>query len=119
MQEFRFLDWQVYKDARQLIRDIYVTTGKFTQNFRYELGSQINRSVISIALNIAEGSGKGSDKDLNRFFNIAIGSSNETLAGLDIARDNGLITQAQFDDFKIKITDISRQIGGFQKRLKN
>ena len=118
MNEFRFLEWNVYKNAKDLVREVYKFTNKFPQNFKYELGGQINRSTISIVLNIAEGSGKNSDKELNRFFNIAIGSINETIAGLDIACSNNLISKQEFEKLVEELKNIARQLGGFKKKLK-
>ena len=61
------------------------------------MGSQIIRASFSVVLNISEGRGKDSDKELKRFFDISIGSLNETVAGMDILKDNQLITKEQFD----------------------
>ncbi|MEE8131909.1 MAG: four helix bundle protein [Candidatus Paceibacterota bacterium] len=117
MNEFRFLDWDVYKEAKNLVKEIYNITNKFPQNFRYELGSQINRASISIALNISEGSGKSSDPELGRFFNIAIGSAYEVIAGLDIAYDNKLLSKEKFEKSTEKCKNIVRQLGNFKKKL--
>src|SRR3989338_6954861 len=70
MKKFRFLDWQVYKDSKKLFREILPIIDKLPQGRRIELGGQIVRSAQSIVLNIAEGSGKASDKELNRFVEI-------------------------------------------------
>ncbi len=118
MNEFRFLEWPVYNDVKQIVQEIFLVTSKFPQHFRIELGSQLNRAVISILLNIAEGSGKSSDKDFSRFLNISIGSINETVAGLDIARDSKLITDKDFANFSDKLFNIAKQLGGFKKKLK-
>jgi len=37
MKEFRFLDWDIYKDAKGLVREIYYNTNKFTSSFKYDL----------------------------------------------------------------------------------
>ena len=72
---------------------------------------------MSVALNIAEGSGKNSDKDFNHFLNIALGSLFETVASLDILRDNKLITEKEFGSFVDVGNKISSQLGGFKKKL--
>jgi len=89
------------------------------REFRYELGSQIIRSAFSIILNIAEGSGKISDKELNRFIEIALGSAYETLAAVDSLRRNQLISNNEFEEVFAKIASISNQLGGFKKKLDN
>ena len=80
---------------------------KLPKEYRFELGSQIVRAGISVILNIAEGSGKATDKELNRYFNIALGSLNETLAAVDILKDNSFITNEEFNAFFKKINEIS------------
>ena len=40
----------------------------------YGLTSQIRRCAVSIPSNIAEGSGRGTKKEFNKFLNISLGS---------------------------------------------
>ncbi len=87
------------------------------REYRFELGSQLLRSGSSIILNIAEGSGKQSEKELNRFIETALGSSYETLANLDILQSNGLIEKKDFDASQQIIVDICSQLGAFKKKL--
>lgn len=119
MNKFKFLEWQVYKDSRELFSVILGIVKKLPKEFRFELSSQLIRSCSSISLNIAEGSGKNSDKELNRFFEIALGSAYETLASLDILRANNLITKEEFEDSFRRISSITNQIGGFKNKLKS
>jgi len=117
MESFRFLNWQVYQDSRELFGLVFKIVKKLPKENRFDLGGQIIRSASSIALNIAEGSGKSSDKDLNRFLNIASGSLNETLANADLLCANGLISEDDFSLVFKKIGIINNQIGGFKKKL--
>lgn len=117
MNKFRFLEWEVYGDAKKLMALILKMVSRLPKEYRYELGSQVIRSAFSILLNIAEGSGKTSDKELNRYIDIALGSISETLAAVDIFRDNGFITNIEFDEVYKIILSISNQLGGFKKKL--
>ncbi|HWR72298.1 MAG TPA: four helix bundle protein [Nitrospirota bacterium] len=117
MKPFRFLEWQVYKDSKTLFRLVHDIVGKLPKELRYDLGGQIIRACSSVIFNIAEGSGKKSDKELNRYFDIALGSLNETVAGVDVLLDNGLITSELFGDVVQKAEAISKQLGGFKKKL--
>lgn len=118
-QKFRFLEWQVYRDSKSLFADILGVVNKLPQKYRFDLGGQIIRSGFSITLNIAEGSGKASDKDFNRYLDISLGSLYEVVASLDILRDNKIITEKEFQNLFDKSRAISDQIGGFKKKLRN
>jgi four helix bundle protein len=49
----------------------------FPKEERFGLTSQVTRAGVSIPSNIAEGSSRRSDKDYNRFIEIALGSAFE------------------------------------------
>ena len=117
MDKFRFLKWEVYQDSKKLFSLVLKLVKKLPKEYRFELGSQIIRCAFSIILNIAEGSGKASDKELNRFIEISLGSANELLAAVDVLRDNNFITDDEFDEIYKQLNSISNQLGGFKKKL--
>lgn len=118
MDQLRFRNWQVYQDSQKLFSDIAVLTKPLPYEFKSSLGDQITRASLSIVLNIAEGSGKNSIKELNRFLDIAIGSAYETLACIDTLVLNKFINQTQQKDLENKIKSICSQLGGFKKKLR-
>jgi len=117
MKKFRFLEWKVYADSKELFNLLLKIVKNLPKEYRFELGSQIIRAGLSVILNIAEGSGKSTDKELNRYFDIALGSLNEVLAASDIIKDNNFITEDEFKEIFQKISNISNQLGGFKKKL--
>jgi len=117
VEKFRFLNWEVYRNTRELISLVLVLVRKLPREYRYELGSQIIRSSFSILLNIAEESGKTSDREMNRFIEVALGSVYETLAGFDVLRDNKLVAEEDFQKVYDLLGSISSQLGGFKKKL--
>lgn len=52
----------------------------------HHLKSQLSRCSSSVVLNVAEGAGRKTLKDRNRFFTIAYGSAKETFAILSLAK---------------------------------
>lgn len=114
---FRFRDWEVYKDSQAIFYEILNIVRRLPPDLRYTLGSQIIRSALSIVLNIAEGSGRHTDKEMNRFFDIAIGSVNETVAGLDSLLKIASLEEKEFNSILQKLGSISRQLGGFKKSI--
>lgn len=71
MQDFRQL--RVWEGAHQVALEVYRVTQKFPSDEKYGLVSQMRRSAVSVAVNLAEGCGRGSDRDFGRFVQIAMG----------------------------------------------
>lgn len=114
---FRFQKFPVYKDIKDFIRNIFVSTSKFPKEYQYDLSSQIRKAAISILLNIAEGSGRGSDKEFNRFIMIAMVSIDGVIAGLDLALELTIITTEKYKSLYEQADSIKRQLGGLSKAL--
>jgi four helix bundle protein len=117
MKKFRFLDWEVYDDGQKLFSFILKLVARMPKEYRYDLGSQLLRSTLSVILNTAEGSGKDSDKELNRFFEIALGPLHETLAGTDTLRRSGFVAENDFVRVEKKIASTYSRLGGFKKKI--
>lgn len=116
---FRFRKFKVYADAQVWIKEIFVIASRVRKARYFELSSQIERAAISVIMNIAEGSDRGTDRELNRFLDISLGSLNEVVAGLDIALNFKLISQPDFDKVLLSSENLARQLGGFKKHLKS
>ncbi|KAA3640041.1 MAG: four helix bundle protein [Armatimonadetes bacterium] len=102
MQDFRNL--QVWNKAMTLARNCYLATDTFPKHERFGLVLQMRKSAVSVPSNIAEGCGRGSDRDFTRFLRIAYGSACEveTQARIavevqvgDVARLQTVISDAQ------------------------
>lgn len=78
-------DLEVWKSSIRLVTSIYRLTKKLPKEERFGLSSQMQRSAVSIASNIAEGCARNSDPQLLHFINVAIGSIAELETELIIA----------------------------------
>lgn len=83
---FAFERLEVYQLSVKLAADIYTISREFPAEERFGLTNQIRRASTSVTLNIAEGSGRGSQKDFARFLMQARGSAYEVVAALHLAR---------------------------------
>jgi four helix bundle protein len=72
-----FKELIVWQKSRVLVKNLYILTKKFPKDERYEIVSQMRRAVVSIPSNIAEGSGRNSNKDFRWFLDIAVLSAYE------------------------------------------
>ena len=75
----------VYKAAIQFVVVAHDVVEHLTRGRAY-LADQLQRAVVSIPLNIAEGGGEFSRKDKRRFYRIALRSATESAAILDVCR---------------------------------
>lgn len=83
---FDFEKLDVYKRSIQFIERIYQATEEFPSHELYGLTTQLRRAAVSIATNIAEGSGRRHKKDHQQFLRMARSSCYECVALLEIAR---------------------------------
>ena len=105
------ISWQ---KARELSLLIYKL---FKKNNDFGFRDQIQRAVISISNNIAEGFERQSNKELKQFLYIAKGSCGEVRSMLYTALDLGYISSKDHAVLENISTDISRLLSGFIKTL--
>ena len=116
LKDFRKL--KVWHKAHRLVVDVYAATTTFPTQERYGLTSQIRRASISIPANIAEGCGRGSDAELARFLQIAMGSASELEYHLLLARDLKLLKDSDYEQLERQVTEVKRMLAPFIKRLR-
>lgn len=81
----RHHDLKAWRDAMDLVEEVYRITTNFPTDERYALKAQIRRAAVSIPSNIAEGAAKGTKKEFRRALHMARGSLSETETQLQIA----------------------------------
>ena len=64
--KFKYEDLEIWQVAGELIKTVYTILKKFPDDEKFGLISQGRRAATSIALNIAEGSGRHTDKDFGQ-----------------------------------------------------
>jgi len=104
----RFEDFDIWKDSRELCKDIYRITQfeLFNKDFRFR--DQIRAAAGSIMDNIAEGYERNGNKELVQFLYIAKGSCGEVRSQLYRALDNNYINQEEFNLLYSKTLSLSK-----------
>jgi four helix bundle protein len=77
---------RVFHEAEELAVEVYRLTRTLPTDERYGLCQQMRRAGVSVVSNIAEGCGRGGNRELVRFLSIALGSATELEAQLRLAR---------------------------------
>ena len=107
----------VWQKAMEFAEAVYKIQRKLPREETYGLGDQIRRAVVSIPSNIAEGCGRETDADFQRFLSIARGSLFEVRTQLDLAVRLGYVKLSE--ETLLQATEIGRMLNLLIRRLRN
>ena len=84
---FGFERLGVYRLSVRLAKEVYSLTRRLPADERFGLTNQLRRAATSVTLNIAEGRGRGTDRDFARFLMQARGSLYEVVSALHLTAE--------------------------------
>ena len=111
MRSYKDLD--AWKNAMQLVKEVYLLTKKFPKEEMYGLTSQTKRAAVSVPSNIAEGLGRQYKKDTLQFLHISRGSLYELETLLNIAVMVEIITEEEFNNIIPTLEKTLQVLNGF------
>jgi len=117
MKDFRTLD--VWRKSHEFTLKIYEITRNFPKEELFGLTSQIRRASSSVGANIAEGCGRDSDGDFQRFLQIAFGSLSEVDYHLLLARDLNLVPNADYELVHERLKEIRRMLAALIRKIQS
>ena len=109
-----FEDLNIWKRSSSLAVKIYRDL-KPINDFGFT--NQIQRAVISISNNIAEGFERRSDKEFKQFLFISKGSCGEVRSMVHIGFELGYFDKKRYDEYIRETIAIARMIAGYIKSL--
>ena len=109
-KQFPFEKLEVWQDARKMVTAVYDITRAFPREERFGLTSQLTRSAVSVANNLAEGCGRASLKDQAHFSAQSYGSLMETASDMIIATDLKFVSADASDPILDQAFDLSVRI---------
>ena len=112
---FDFQNLAVYKKAKVFYKNALELVEK--KVFNRTVNDQLTRASFSVALNIAEGSGRFSKRDRRHFFVIARSSVFECVAILDVMKDGSHISLQVYQQFEQMADELSRMLYAMIKNL--
>ena len=112
-----FKNYEIWIDSIELSDVIYDICESFPKNELYQLGSQMERAVVSIPTNIAEGAGRNSNKDFANFLSIAMGSLFELHTQIVICEQIGYIDSETVKEIDQQIYTLQQQISTYKQRI--
>ncbi len=115
MHDFKNL--KVWKKAVKLATEVYGITKAYPDIERYGLVSQINRSVVSVGSNIAEGAGRSTNAEFKYFLNIAYGSTYELETQIIISHNLNYLKTQELENLTDQIIEIQKMLYVLIKKL--
>lgn len=113
--KYSFEKLEVWNDARNLLKMIYLYTNNFPERERFGLSSQMQRAAVSIVSNIAEGVSRNSVKEKIRFVELAYGSLMELYCQLYVSVDLDYLTPNTFTLIKAEIDKIANKANALKR----
>lgn len=106
----------VWQKSMDFAVAMYQATESFPKSEQYGLTSQLRRAAYSPPSNIAEGYGRHSWADQDRFHEIADGSLAECETFLILSHRLGYFTTEKFEELEQKRAEVARLLNGFRRR---
>lgn len=113
-----YKDLQIWQKAIDLADNLFFFLKSFPASQNFVLVAQMQRAVVSVASNIAEGSVRESSKDFLRFLNISYGSLCELETQLIISKNAGYIKENDYKELAERITEIAKMINSYSNKIK-
>jgi len=112
-----YRDLKVWQSAMDLVVDCYNLTEQFPRTETYGLVSQLQRAVVSVPANIAEGQGRSHTGEYLKHLSIAYGSLMEAETHLQIAARLRYIDDISLALLLRKSEEIGRMLNGLVQSL--
>ncbi len=113
-----FEDLDCYKLALEVMANIHAFSKTLPSDEKFDLYAQIRRSAKGVTGNIGEGYGRYHYLDSLRFYSIARGELNETLAHLIDAKVLNYIDQENFESLYKLIRQTEQALNGFMSYVR-
>ena len=107
-----FRDLTVWQKSMSLAEGVYAAVRLMPASERFELGSQLRRSAVSIPSNIAEGRGRARTKPLIHHLVIALGSEAELQTQLELSIRLGFISPERGQPLIQASAEVGRMLAG-------
>ena len=115
MKIYSFEKLTVWNKSKNLSIFVYKATRSFPKEELFGLVSQMRRCSVSISSNIAEGSGRHTQKEKARFTEIAYGSALELLNQTIICKELEFFSNEEYQTIRNELEEITLMLDALHK----
>ena len=116
---FKLERLETWRKAIQFADRVYCVTKTVPDDARFGLTSQMRRAAVSISSNIVEGTPRDTRDDYARFLEFATGSNFEMILRSFISRNQGFLTEQNFQAVYTAAEEPSRMLSGLRRSLRS
>ncbi len=109
---FDFEKLKVYQKALGFIDEIFDIMKELPREYKYSIGENLLRAGLSIANNLAEGNGKKSKKEKNRYFSTSLDSARECVSVFNVLKRQQLMREDKYKEIRSEAKEITSMIWG-------
>jgi len=113
-----YRDLEVWQRGIDLVQVAYGLGGKLPKSESYGLLSQLQRAVVSVPANVAEGHARKSSKEFLQFISIALGSLAEVETYFHIMERLRYIHSSEIERALEKTEQLGKMLRGLQRTIK-
>jgi four helix bundle protein len=112
-----YKDLIVWQKGIELVTSVYSISKTFPNEEKFGLINQLNRAVVSVPANIAEGWGRESSKNYLQFLRISRGSLMEVETLMIISKNFNYLDNTSFSTISDKIEETGKILQGLIKSI--
>lgn len=113
-----FREVKVWEKSHQVALHVYRATAGFPVSEQFGLTGLLRRAAVILPAKIAEGCGRGNDKDLARFLEVARGYAVDLEYQALLARDLGHLVEEEHAALASELVEIQKMLSGFLKTVR-
>lgn len=113
-----FRDLKVWQKACSLAKMIYHLTWQFPKHEVYGLAQQMQRAVVSVPANIAEGCARKGSGEFIQFLYIAAGSLAEVETFVELARQLDYGEPSLYEPITLEAEEVGKMLYGLIARVR-
>jgi len=118
MEVHGYRDLRVWQIGIDVVGQVYEVTRRFPKSEVFGLTSQIQRAVVSVPSNVAEGHARGGTREFLHFITISLGSLAELETQLIIAHRLEYVDNETLGRVLLMCNDLGKMLRALQKSLK-
>lgn len=107
----------IWQKGIEIVKETYLLARQLPGTEKFGLYVQMTRAAVSVPSNIAEGSSRKSNKDYNRFLEIALGSLFELETQFVVTIEVGFLKAEQLTTIFQLIDEEQKMIMSFMRKI--